>query len=174
MKRITQLSAAALLLSALPVHAIEMRPGLWEFSSDDVQVDGRQMPGMAEMVEQMKNLPAEQRKMMEDMLAAQGVELGTGGVRMCLSPAQVKSRELPFQDDPDCTQNVTEQSDRLWKFTFQCPDAKGHGEARLVSDREVTSMIETDYRVGKQQGTSRMQSHGKWLGEDCGTLKPKN
>ena len=34
-------------------------------------VDGQQMPGMDAMLEQMQNLPADQRRMMEEMLAAQ-------------------------------------------------------------------------------------------------------
>ena len=164
MKPIIPLCTAALLFGALPVQALEMLPGLWEFSSDNIEVDGTQMPGMAEMVEQMKGLPPEQKKMMEEMLAAQGVELGAGGVRMCLSEAQVKSRELPFQDEPGCSQELVERTDSLWKFTFDCPDAKGKGETRL---------IESDYRVGTQEGNSRMQSLGKWLGKDCGSLKPR-
>lgn len=173
MKKTRKLVAAALLLGAAPVQAVEMLPGLWEFSSGNIEVNGVQMPGMAEMVEQMKALPAEQRKMMEDMLAAQGVELGASGVRMCLSEAQIKSRQLPFQDEPGCSQTVTEQTDRVWKFSFDCPDAKGRGETHLISEREVASVIESDYQVGTQQGTSRMQSRGKWLSEDCGGLEPR-
>jgi hypothetical protein len=174
MKFLVQLTAAALLFNTQPTQAVEMLPGLWEFSSDDVVVDGMQMPGVAEMLQQMKSLPADQKKMMEDMLAAQGVELGASGVRMCLSEAQVKSRELPFQDDPECTQEITEQTDSVWKFSFDCPDAKGQGQTRLISERELISTIESDYRVGNQQGSSRMQSRGKWLSEDCGTLKSKD
>lgn len=174
MKHIIKLSAAALLLAASAIQAEEMLPGLWEFSSDDIEVNGMQMPGVAEMVEQMKSLPPEQKKMMEEMLAAQGVELGASGMRICLSEAQVKSRELPFQDEPGCSQTITEQTDSRWSFTFQCPDAKGQGETRLISEREVASVIESDYEVGTQQGSSRMQSHGKWLSEDCGSLKPRS
>ena len=173
MKHLIYLCALALIVAAVPASALDMRPGLWEISSDDIQVDGTEMPGMAEMVEQMKALPPEQRKMMEDMLAAQGVELGAAGVHMCLSAAQVKSRELPFQDEPGCRQEVTEQTDSLWQFSFECPDAKGTGETRLISDREVVSVIESQYQTGTQQGSSRMQSRGKWLSDDCGTLKPR-
>lgn len=174
MKHIVKLTAAALLMSISPAQAVEIRPGLWEFSSDDIEVDGMQMPGVAQMIEQMKGLPPEQRKMMEEMLAAQGVELGANGMRICLSEAQVKSRKLPFQDEPGCSQTITEQTERLWRFTFACPDAKGQGETRLISEREVASVIESDYRVGTQQGTSRMRSTGKWVSEECGALKPRN
>lgn len=174
MKHIVKQTAAALLLGVSPVQAMEMLPGLWEFSSDDIEVNGMQMPGVAEMIEQMKNLPPDQKKMMAEMLAAQGVELGASGMRICLSEAQVNSRKLPFQDEPGCSQEITEQTDSRWTFTFQCPDAKGKGETRLISEREVASLIESDYRVGTQQGSSRMQSRGKWLSADCGALKPRN
>lgn len=173
MKHLMHACAVASVLVAAPASALEMRPGLWEMSSDDIQVDGNKMPGMAEMVEQMKALPAEQRKMMEDMLAEQGVQLGAGGIRMCLSAEQVKSRELPFQDEPGCSQKVTEQTDDLWRFSFECPDAKGTGETRLISDREVASVIDSQYRTGDQEGSSRIQSQGRWLSDDCGTLKPR-
>ena len=50
MKPIIPLCTAALLFGALPVQALEMLPGLWEFSSDNIEVDGAQMPGMSEMI----------------------------------------------------------------------------------------------------------------------------
>jgi len=78
MTSLATLTAATLLAVALPAQATQLLPGLWEFTSDRLEVDGMQMPGMAEMLEQMKA-----------MLAEQGVELGSGGVRLCLSEAQV-------------------------------------------------------------------------------------
>ena len=174
MIRFARLTLTALVAVALPVQATQLLPGLWEFTSDKLIVDGMQMPGMSEMLAQMKELPPEQRQMMENMLAEQGVELGSGGIRLCLSEAQVKSRKLPFQDEPGCTQEVLEQTDSLWRFRFECPDAKGHGETKVISEREVANIIETSYAVGEQQGTSRMQSRGQWVGEDCGALKPQD
>ncbi|MGE6529423.1 DUF3617 domain-containing protein [Pseudomonas sp. NPDC077382] len=174
MTPITRFTLAALFAATLPAQAEQLLPGLWEFTSEKLVVDGTEMPGMADMLVQMKELPAEQRKMMESMLAEQGVELGSGGVRICLSEAQVKSRKLPFQDEPGCKQEVLEQTDSLWRFRFECPDAKGQGETRIISEREVGSMIETEYAVGEEQGTSQMKSRGQWLGKDCGTLKPQS
>ncbi|MBK3870338.1 DUF3617 family protein [Pseudomonas stutzeri] len=173
MTRLPTLAALAILsLPLLPAHAQQILPGLWEFSSSDVQVDGQQMPGMDQMLEQMRNLPAEQRRKMEEMLAAQGVQLGSKGVQVCLSKAQVESGELPFQDDPACTQSITERSDQLWKFRFECPGARGQGEARFISPREFTSTVESQYRQGAETGTTRMQTHARWIADDCGQLRP--
>jgi hypothetical protein len=163
---------AVLSLTLLPAHAQKILPGLWEFSSGDIQVDGQQMPGMDAMLAQMQNLPAEQRRMMEEMLAAQGVQLGNKGVQICLSKAQVEADELPFQDDPACTQEIIERSDRVWKFRFECPDARGQGETRFISDKEFVSTVDNEYRQGTETGSSRIESHARWVADDCGTLKP--
>ena len=79
MKRL--LVPAALALAALgPAHAADIKPGLWEFKS------AMSMPGMpdmsaqmARMQEEMKKMPPEARKMMEQQMAAQGVAMGSGG-----------------------------------------------------------------------------------------------
>jgi hypothetical protein len=173
MPRLPRLAtAAALSMFLLPAQAQPILPGLWEFRSGDIQMDGQQMPGTDEMLAQMQNLPAEQRRMMEEMLAAQGVQLGGKGVSICISEEQVKSGDLPFQDDPACRQEITERSDSRWKFRFECPDARGQGETRFISDREFVSTIESEYRQSTETGTSRMESHARWVGEDCGTLEP--
>lgn len=172
MKRTLTALTFALLPCALTAQAAPILPGLWEFTSRDIQVDGQQMPGMNEMLEQMNNLPAAQRQQMQDMLAKQGVQLGGQGVRICLSEAQVNAEQLPFSDQPDCTQQITERSAQLWKFRFECPDASGEGETRFISDREFVSVVQSQYRAGGERGTSRVESQARWLGEDCGTLKP--
>ncbi|MBE7373300.1 DUF3617 domain-containing protein [Pseudomonas lopnurensis] len=173
MPRLSLLAAStALSMFLLPAQAQPILPGLWEFRSGDIQMDGQQMPGTDEMLAQMQNLPADQRRVMEEMLAAQGVQLGGKGVRICLSEEQVASGDLPFQDDPACSQEITERSDSLWKFRFACPGARGQGETRFISSREFVSTIESEYRQGVETGTSRMESHAHWVGEDCGTLEP--
>lgn len=174
MTQLPRLAAFALLfLTLIPARAQQkILPGLWEFSSGDIQVDGQQMPGMDAMLAQMENLPADQRRMMEEMLAAQGVKLGGKGVQICLSKAQVEADELPFQDDPACTQEITERGDKLWKFRFECPDARGQGKTRFISDKEFVSTVESQYRQGTETGTSRIESHARWIADDCGALKP--
>lgn len=57
-----------LALCLLPALATAQETGLWEISS-------------RKMLEQMNNLPPEQRQMMEQVLAQQGVQLSGQGVR---------------------------------------------------------------------------------------------
>jgi hypothetical protein len=122
------------------------------------------------MLEQLKNLPPEQRQMMEQMLAQQGVQLGDQGVRVCMSEAQIKAQEIPLQDPKSgCRHEISERSAELWKFRFSCPDGQGEGETRFVSDKEFTTRVQGSY--GGQN--SSMQSHARWISADCGGLQPR-
>ncbi|MGE8294956.1 MAG: DUF3617 domain-containing protein [Pseudomonas sp.] len=158
----------AFCLSPALASALDLQPGVWEVSSHNMPVGGRAMPGMQEMLAQMQNLPAEQRQMMEGMMAEHGVRLGAGGVQMCLTAEQIKAQEIPLHDpDSGCSNEILERSATLWKFRFSCPDAQGEGETHFVSDKEFTTQVKGTY---KGQPSS-MESRARWLGADCAALK---
>ncbi len=160
----------ALCLVPLASSATEIQPGLWEISSSNMQVDGQALPGMEQMLEQLKNMPPEQRQMMERMMAEQGVQLGDKGVRVCMSEAQIKAQQIPMQDPKSgCTNEITERSADLWKFRFNCPNGQGEGETRFLSDKEFTSQVKGNY----DGQNSSMESHARWVSADCGALQPR-
>jgi hypothetical protein len=170
--RVSVLKSLSLALCLLPALATAqaIQPGLWEISSSNMQVGGQALPGMETMLEQMKNLPPEQRQMMERMLAEQGVQLGDKGVRVCMSEAQIKAEDIPLQDPKSgCSHEITERSAERWEFRFSCPDGQGEGETHFVSDREFTTQVNGTY--GGQ--SSSMQSHARWVSADCGGLQPR-
>ncbi|CAD5376636.1 conserved exported hypothetical protein [Pseudomonas sp. OF001] len=176
MKPLLRLAAVVSLLGGLAsAQAQEVLPGLWELSSDSMQVNGQQLPPVQELLGQLEGLPAEQRQMLEEAMAGKGIQAGGQGLRVCLSEAQVKAQELPLQDaQSGCTQEITERSERLWKFRFRCPDAEGEGETRFVSEREFVTRIDSRFSAAGQAGNSRMQTHARWLGADCGELAPRS
>ncbi|HQA09992.1 MAG TPA: DUF3617 family protein, partial [Zoogloea sp.] len=76
------LGAGLLLLCASAVgQAADIRPGLWEFRSTRMSVAG--MPDMsaqmAEMQRQLKNLPPETQRMLQQQMASRGVQMGKDG-----------------------------------------------------------------------------------------------
>lgn len=155
-------------LCLLPaLAAAEIRPGLWEFSTQ-TQSGGESQPGMQEMLAQMQNMPAEQRQMMEQMLKQQGVQLGGGGgVQLCIGEASAKGQNIPLQDpNSGCSHEITERSAELWRFRFTCPNGQGEGETRFASDTAFSTTVKGVYD-GRD---STMHSQARWLGEDCGGL----
>lgn len=147
--------------------AVDLQPGLWEISSQQMQVDGQAMPGMQQMMEQLKNLPPEQRQMMEQMMAQQGVQLGDQGVRICISAEQIAKQDFAMPDlQEGCRHEIVERSAQAWKFRFSCPDGDGEGETRFSDGKHFHSRFQ-GMHGGRQ---SSMESHGRWLSADCGGL----
>ena len=160
-----------LLLCLLPVvaSAEQIRPGLWEFTGT-MQSNGQAMPDMQQMLGQLQNLPPEQRQMMEQMMAQQGVKLGGSGVQLCLSEAQAKARDIPLQDpDSGCTHEITERGEDVWKFRFTCPDGQGEGETRFEGDTAFSTQVNGVYGGWP----SSMRSQARWISADCGGLQPR-
>lgn len=164
-------AALILCLSWLPMlaSAEQIRPGLWEFTGN-MQSDDQAMPDMQQMLDQLKSMPPEQRQMMEQMMAKQGVKLGGAGVQLCLSEEQAKARDVPLADpNSGCTHEITERSEDVMKFRFTCPDGQGEGETRFDSDTAFSTQLKGVYS-GRQ---SNMHSQARWLGADCGGLLPR-
>jgi len=147
---------------------------LWELTSSNMQVDGQPLPDLQLMLGQLNNLPPEQRAMMEQMMQKQGVTLGGKGVRVCLTQDQVKTDNIPLTDPKSgCNQQITDRNGKTWKFRFSCPKAQGTGVAQFVSDREFsTKVVGTFNATGAQQNGS-MDTRAVWLGQQCGTVKPR-
>jgi len=166
---------ALLFCLAAPIAQAQMlQPGLWELTSSNMQVDGQPLPDLQLMLGQLNNLPPEQRAMMEQMMQKQGVTLGGKGVRVCLTQDQVKTDNIPLTDPKSgCNQQITDRSGKTWKFRFSCPKAQGTGVAQFASDREFsTKVVGTFNATGAQQNGS-MDTRAVWLGQQCGTVKPR-
>ena len=68
--------AAALLACACAAGAQNLKPGLWEITNKMQSSGGGDGP---QMQKQLAAMPPEQRKMVEEMMAKQGVKPGAGG-----------------------------------------------------------------------------------------------
>ena len=157
---------------SIPVAQAQMlQPGLWELTSSNMQVDGNQLPDFQMMVGQIKTMltPVQLAQ-----LEKQGINIGGKGVRVCLTPQQVKSDSIPLTDPQSgCKQQITERSGNQWKFRFSCPKAQGAGTATFASDREFSTHVTGTFNATGLQQTGSMDSKAVWLGTDCGTLKPR-
>ena len=179
-----QLGFAACLLagSAGLASAQTMKPGLWETTTQMLGGSGELAEAMAQAQKQMASLPPEQRKMMQDMMSKQGVQVGMNGnggmsIKSCMTQegidrAQVASHQASSRND--CTQTNRPRSGNTMQFSIVCtkPPSSGEGQVTFTSPEAYSMKMKTTNTVKGQPATMDMQIEGHWLGSDCGTVKP--
>lgn len=164
-------AAAALLLAAGLSHAQETRPGLWEFKTE------MKYPGqpdleaqMAEMREQLANLPPEVREMLEKQMASAGISMGEGGtIRMCITPEEARTEPVyeGYEED-GCVYTEVKSSRNTWRGNVSCsnPPSKGTFETVLHSRDHYT----TRSTLKSEEGVVEMRVEARRIGADCGAL----
>lgn len=169
---ITALLGTALAASA---QGTRLNPGLWEHGYTMASKSGQMESAMAQMQQSMASLPPEQRKMMEEMMAKQGIGIGAKGntIKLCLSKEEAE-RDSPPQPQDGCTQ-TSRRSGNVWQVSFQCkgpPPSSGEGQVTLQNPGAYSGnfTIRT-VNEGKPEQLQMTQT-GKWLSADCGKLKP--
>jgi len=174
------LFAFATLLLATATHAQTVKPGLWEITNQMQGTPGSKADAaMAQMQKQMASMSPEQRKMVEDMMAKKGLQMGTtagGGmaVKICLTPEMAARNEVAPAQQGSCTHTPSPRSGNTQKFSFSCTSPPSHGEGQVTytsPEAYAMQMTTTTTRKGKEE-TMHMQGQGKWLGSDCGSVKP--
>ena len=167
--------ALFLLAGAAGASAQNMKPGLWEITNN-VQSGGKDLTAaMASMQKQLEAMPPEQRKMMQDMMAKQGVQMGSGGangmsIKMCLSQEMVDRNEVAPMQQGDCTHTTSPRVGGTMKYSFKCtkPVSSGQGEITFSSPEAYAMKMSMTSAERKMD----MQTNGKWLGANCGDIKP--
>lgn len=154
----------------------KMRPGLWEHSFTMKSQSGQMERSMKEMQQQMANMPPEQRKMMEEMMAQKGMGMGTPGksVKVCITKEQAERDEIP-QQEGNCTQQVVQRTANTIKMKFSCagnPPTSGEGEVTFHSPTTYTGKTTVNTTVNGKPDRMTMDQSGKWLSADCGSIKP--
>jgi hypothetical protein len=161
-------------LSALAADAPKLSPGLWEHGFTMKSRSGKLESAMSQMQKSMAALPPAQRQMMQDMMAKQGVALGDTGqsVKVCITPEQARADRMPTQEG--CTQTAS-RSGNTWSMRFECkgnPPTSGHGQVTLESSKAYQGQFTVDTTLQGKPEQMLMNTRGKWLGDDCGNIRP--
>lgn len=169
--------ALSLAVAGGAASAQKMAPGLWEHTTRMGTADGRLAAAQAQMETEMAKLSPEQRKMMADMMAAQGAGMGPQGstVRTCLTPEQAERDSLP-QADEDCKLQTTRRSGSKLNFTFNCEGdtpGRGEGEFTMSGPKAYSGRSIIDTVVDGKPQRLTVQQSGRWLATDCGAVKPQ-
>jgi len=171
--------AALALLALVPqtVTAQTLKPGLWEINNKMQSGSGQMEKAMADMQKQLASMPPEQRKMMQDMMAKQGMSMGPGAggmaVKICMTKESIERNELPSQQG-DCKTTTTPRMGNTMKMSFVCtqPPSSGEGQVTFVSPEAYTMKMAMKTTVQGKPETMTMDGGGKWLSADCGNIKP--
>ncbi|WP_338849452.1 DUF3617 domain-containing protein [Massilia sp. W12] len=178
------ISVAAFMLGAgaclsLAQAADTVNPGLWEVTSKMQSSDSAENKSMEEARKHLQNVPPEQRKMIEEMMAKQGMPLPKMGkdgmvMKICLTPDMVKQRKGLVETRDKCSTKIENAVNGKMKFSTVCskPPSKTEGEVSLISASQYSVVSNTTSSHQGKSTTHTVNLQGKWLANDCGSVKP--
>ena len=156
----------------------KLAAGLWESSTkmNIASAAGGTSEAMAQMQKEMAAMPPEQRKMVQDMMAKQGMGMGAqpSSVRVCVSAEQAEKGTMP--QDGRCTQMSQQRSGNTLRMKFSCqgpPPSSGEGEYTFSSDKAYSGRMKMKTSDNGQPVSMDMEITGRWISADCGALKPR-
>jgi hypothetical protein len=164
----------ALVALAGTASAQRMAPGLWEHTM--TMKGGGAEAAMAGMQQQLANMPPEQRKQVEQMMAQQGMGMGAApnAMRVCISPAMADKPDMP-QNEKGCQQENMQRSGSTMRYKFRCdgpPRRSGEGEFTMQGDKAYSGRAVFTSEGKGQPDRMEMAMTGRFVSADCGALKP--
>lgn len=171
--------AATLVAFASTAGAQSLKPGLWEVTHKTTGANSQVDQQMAQMQKQMAAMPPAQRKQMEEMMARQGAQMpgaapgGGMSMKMCMTREMAERSEIPAQQG-ECKTTRQSRSGNTMKMAFTCtnPPSSGEGEYTFSSPESYSMKMAVSTTVHGKAQKMNMEGSGKWLGADCGNVRP--
>jgi hypothetical protein len=169
--------AIALAGSTLSASAQTMKPGLWEIKNNMSTSSGELEKAMAMAQKEMAKMPADQRKMVEDMMAKQGIGMsassGNPTIKVCMTKEMIERNDLAAHQG-DCKQTVLPRTGSTMRFSFVCsnPPSSGEGQITFVSPEVYTMKMDVKTQAKGKAEAMTMQASGQFLSSECGAIKP--
>jgi hypothetical protein len=166
---VVALCGSAAAVQAQPVPPI--KPGLWQVSLERA-VDGQARPSPAD---RMANMPPEMRAKMEAAMKARGMDMGGGGgdMKVCHTKESLAQGAWSRQGT-SCKTDVKTRSAASWTWHTSCtqPPTETDGETLFSNAENYVVKTSSTVTMGGQPHTSQNTITAKWLGADCGDVKP--
>lgn len=172
------LVCATLLGTTLGAAAQSLKPGLWEISNKMTSGSGEMERAMAQAQKQLSSMPAEQRKMMEDMMANQGVGMGMNAgittIKICMTKEMVERDEVVKPQQGDCKHTSSPRSGNVMKFSFVCtePASSGEGQVTFLGPQAYNMKMAINTTTNGKAETMKMDATAKFLSTECGNIRP--
>ena len=125
----------------------------------------------------LARLSPEAKARMADAMKARGVSMpdANGATKVCLTKAMFESGAWQqAAADSGCTTNYSTLSATTWKWHSSCTALKSESDGETVfnSAESYRTKVTTTATVRGKTSTSTRVVQGKWLGADCGDIKP--
>jgi len=158
---------------ALPVPPV--KPGLWETRMSTLDADGHETASPE--IAALSRLSPEARARMAEAMKARGLSMpdANGATKACLTKETFESgRWQQLASESGCTTNYSTLSGTTWKWHSSCTALKSEsdGETTFTSAESYRTKLTTTGKVAGKTNTSTRIVQGKWLGADCGDIKP--
>ena len=170
--RLERVAAAALVSTAglAAAQTPPVKPGLWEVRSEREVAGQKAAPPAASL----DKLPPEVRAKVEASLREKGVALGAGGVnRICMTKETLDPSHWQGRN-ASCKTEYSTRNASVWKWHASCtqPASESDGEAVFASPESYTVKTSLTMTLSGRTQTSQHTLTSRWLGADCGNLKP--
>ena len=164
---------AAALLATAPAWALAqtppIKPGLWEAKSE-ATVEGQKTPSPGD---RLQSLPPQVRAQVEASMKQKGIAVGPGNAsRICFTKESMDPAR--WGEAASCKTEYGTRSNTSWKWHSVCtqPEMTIDGEAIFASPESYRIHTTTTMKRGGETKTSERHIQARWLGADCGDLKP--
>ena len=169
------LSCFVLVAAAGPLPVPPVKPGLWEARMSALDAEGHEIARPEQAA--FAKLSPEARARMAEAMRARGVSMpdSNGATKVCLTKEMFDSgRWQQMASEMGCTTNYSTLSGTTWKWHSSCTALKSEsdGEAVFSSAESYKTKVTTTATVMGKTNTSTRIVQGKWLGADCGDIKP--
>jgi hypothetical protein len=170
------LSCLALVVAAAgPVPHPPVKPGLWEVRMSMLDADGHEVASPEQAA--LAKMSPEARARMAEAMKASGVTMpdANGVTKTCMTKGLFESGAWQqLASDTGCTTTFSTQSATTWKWHSSCTTIKSESDGETVfssAERYKTKVTTTSTVAGKTKTSTRLLD-AKWIGADCGDIKP--
>jgi len=147
-----------------------MKPGLWEMTMKSDQM--KAMPKMSpQQMEQMRKMGVNLPQMQEGGMV----------MKLCITKEMAEREKTPFQDQArqhqsECKPQNMKQSGNSYSAELICDGPNMQGEGKMQGTFSGNESYSSTYDFkGVARGkpiTQHHETNAKWLGADCGDVKP--
>ena len=175
------LAALSSCLAATAAHAasigLDVKTGLWEMVSSGEASGAPPMPSLP--AEALAHLTPAQRAQIRGAMAAGMKQAGKRRVTKQCVTADTLRRGIKLDEGKntsDCKETLVSNTASVMEMRLQCGGAThGTGTYRFeaVSREQVRGTMNMTVSNGAHTMTMKRVMNGRWLGPDCGNVKPK-